>query len=205
MTPFAAALARWAEAFANGTSRLDPLTRARLRSLSGRSIEIDLEPPGEKLWLRIDGESIHLDAETSEPPSVRVRGSPAAMAAMLFDAGEGRSKLEIDGDDAVLGELRSIVRNFRPDGFPPLDDVVGARAAQAITSLFEIGASAFATFGRSVRDEGERLARDGVKQRYLTKPDFDRYLDSVQQLRVRVDRLGVRTGLVEAERKRDRG
>jgi len=203
MTPFAAALARWAEAFANGTSRLDPLTRARLRSLSGRAI--DLDPPGETIWLRIDGESIHFDTESSEPPSVRVRGSPSAMAAMLFDAGESRSKLEIDGDDTVLSELRSIVRNFRPDGFPPLEDFVGPAAAQAITSLFEIGASAFATLGRGVRDEGERLARDGVKQRYLTKPEFDRYLESVQQLRVRIDRLNVRTEIVETARNRDRG
>jgi ubiquinone biosynthesis protein UbiJ len=200
MTPFAAALARWAEAFANGAARLDPLTRARLRSLSGRSIEIELDPPGDTIWLRIDGESIRLDAEPSMAPSVRVRGSPAEMAALLFDAGESKSKLQIEGDDAVLGELRSIVRNFRPDGFPPLDDVVGQRGAQAITSLFEIGASAFATFGRSLRDEGERLARDGVKQRYLTKPDFDRYLELQQQLRVRIDRLTVRTDLVEAAR-----
>ncbi|HTO56554.1 MAG TPA: hypothetical protein VMJ74_02110 [Pseudomonadales bacterium] len=212
MTPFAAAFTRWIESFANGTARLDPLARTRLRALSGRSVEIEIDPPGEIVWLRIDGESIRLrDAtpksgeECMDPPSVRVRGSPAAMAAMLFDVGAASPILEIEGDESVLGELRAIVRDFRPDGLPPLDDVVGARAAQTITGLLEVGVSALSALGRSVRDEGRRLARDGVKQRYLTAPDFNDLIDAMQQLRMRIDRLAVRTEMLEATRGERRG
>ena len=205
MTPFAAALTRWAEAFANGTARLDPLTRARLRGISGHIVEISIDPPGETVWLHIDGESIRLHENAcGGAPSVRVRGSPGAMAATLFGLDGPSAKLDIDGDDTILGELRVIVRSFRPDGMPPLEDLVGGRAAQAITSLVEIGASALAALGREVRDEGGRLARGAIGQRYLTAPEFDRYLESLQQLRIRVDRLAVRTGLVESARSEGR-
>ena len=201
MTPFAAALTRWAESFANGTARLDPLTRARLRTISGCIVEIVVDPPGEAVWLCIDGEQIRLQNEPFDrAPSVRVRGSPAAMVALLFGFDRPNAKLEIDGDDAILGELRAIVRSFRPDGMPPLDDLVGDRTAQTLAGLVEVGISAFSALGREVRDEGGRLARNAIGQRYLTASEFDRYLESLLQLRVRVDRLTVRTGLVEAAR-----
>ena len=201
MTPFAAALTRWAESFANGTARLDPLTRARLRAISGRMVEIDVDPPGETVWLYVDGDQIRLYEEPLDrAPSVRVRGAPRAMAALLFGFDWPNAKLDIEGDDTILGELRTIVRNFRPDGMPPLEDLVGDRTAQAIAGLVEVGLSALATLGREVRDEGGRLARSAIGQRYLTASEFDHYLESLQQLRVRVDRLTVRIGLVEAAR-----
>jgi ubiquinone biosynthesis protein UbiJ len=198
MTPFASALTHWAESFANGTARLDPLTRARLRAVSGHVIEIVIDPPGETVWMRIDGESIRLHDEPLDCVTVRVCGSPGAIAATLFGFEGLPAKLDIDGDDAILSELRSIVRNFRPDGVPPLQDLVGARTMQAITSLIEVGSSALASLGREVRDEGRRLTRDAIGQRYLSAPEFDRYLESLQRLRIRVDRLTVRTGLVES-------
>jgi len=200
MTPFAAAFARWTESFANGSARLDPLARTRLRALSGRTVEIEIDPPGETLWLFVDGEAIRLRDERFDAPSVRVRGSPAAMAAMLFDIGGASPQLHIEGDETVLGELRAIVRDFRPDGLPPLDAVVGAHAAQAITGLFEIGVSALSALGRSLSEEGVRIARDGVKQRYLTKPEFDGFIDAMQQLRVRIDRIAVRAAMLETTR-----
>ena len=202
MTPFAAAFTRWIESFANGAARLDPLARTRLRALSGRTVEIEIDPPGETLWLLVDGETIRLRDERIDAPSVRVRGSPAAMAAMLFDVGGATPKLQIDGDESVLGELRAIVRDFRPDGLPPLDGIVGAQTAQTITGLFEIGVSALSALGRGLSEEGGRIARDGVKQRYLTKPEFDGFIDAMQQLRVRLDRIAVRTETLETTRGR---
>jgi len=201
MTPFAAALTRWAESLANGAAQLDPLTRARLRALSGRAVEIAIDPPGETIWMHVDGESIRIDDRPfGRPPSVRVRGSPGAMAAALFGFDGPNAKIDIDGDETILGDLREIARNFRPDGMPPLEELVGDRAAQAVTSLIEVGVSALAAIGREVRDESGRLARGAIGQRFLTAPEFDRYLESLQQLRIRVDRLAVRTGLVESAR-----
>jgi ubiquinone biosynthesis protein UbiJ len=201
MTPLTAALTRWAESFANGAVQLDPLARTRLRALSGHVVEIEIYPPGETIRLHFDGESIRLgDGAPERAPSVRVRGSAGALAAMLFDLDGANTKLDIDGDHTILGELRAIVRSFRPDAIPPLQELVGDRAAQTITNLLEVGVSALAALGRGARDEGSRLARGTIGQRYLTAPELDAYLHASQQLRIRVDRLAVRIGLVEAAR-----
>ena len=72
-----------------------------------------------------------------------------------------------------------------------------------MTSVFELGFAALSAIGRSLGDEGGRLAREGARQKYLTAPEFDAFLASIQALRIRVDRLKVRTDVVEHERGRD--
>lgn len=197
MSPLLTALTRWVELLANESAQLDPLMRARLDSLAGRSIAFELEPPGETATLHFDVGSIRLSPGFVASPSVIVKGSPSAMVAAFLGTNAGRDTITIDGDDVILGEFRSIVRDFRPDVLSPLEAIVGSDAAQTITGVVELGLATFAALGRSIREEGGRLARDGVRQRYLTVPQFDAFLESVAALRIRIDRLVVRTDIVE--------
>jgi ubiquinone biosynthesis protein UbiJ len=199
VNPFTSALTRWAEAFANESAHLDPLTKKRLAGLSGHSITVELEPSGESTTLQFDGDSIRLVTTPSQAPSVIVRGTPGALAAAFLGAG-GRTGVGIDGDEVVLGQFRNIVRDYRPDVFAPLENLVGKQAAQAITGVFELGFAALSALGRSLGEEGGRLARDGVRQKYLTAPELASFVDSMQALRNRVDRLNVRTDIAERDR-----
>lgn len=200
MSPFATLLTRWVETLANESASLDSLTRTRLRALSGRSIAIEIDPPGETTTLHFGDGSIRLSRGPAEAPTVLVRGTPIALAA-AFLGGAGRGGLTIDGDDVVLSQFRSIVRDFRPEMFAPLENLVGKEAARSITNVLEIGFSALAAIGRSLGDEGGRLAREGARHRYLTDPEFESFLASIQALRVRVDRLTARTEIVERNSK----
>ncbi len=199
MTPFTNALTRWVETLANESAHLDPLTQKRLAALSGHSIAIELDPLGESTTLLFDGDSIRLTAGSGHAPSVIVRGTPAALAAAFLGT-NGGSRIAIDGDEVVLGQFRSIVRDYRPDVFAPLEELVGKQTAQAITSLFEVGLATLSAIGRSLSDEGSRFVRDGVRQRYLTAPEFETFVDSMQSLRLRLDRLAVRTDIIETAR-----
>ena len=197
------ALTRWVETLANGSAQLDPLTRKRLGALAGRSIAIELDPTGETTTLHFDGDSIRFTSGSADAPSVIVRGTASALAGAFVGASSGRGGIAIEGDEAVLDRFRSIVRDYRPDVLAPLENVVGRQAAQAMTSVFELGFAALSAIGRSLGDEGGRLAREGARQKYLTAPEFDAFLASIQALRIRVDRLKVRTDVVEHERGRD--
>jgi ubiquinone biosynthesis protein UbiJ len=199
VNPFTSALTRWAQTLANESAQLDPLTKKRLAALSGHSITVELEPSGESTTLQFDGDSIRLTNIAAQAPSVIVRGAPGALAAAFLGAG-GRTGVTIDGDEVVLGQFRDIVRDYRPDVFAPLESLVGKQAAQAITGVFELGFAALSAIGRSLGEEGGRLARDGVRQKYLTAPELASFVDSIQALRNRVDRLSVRTDIVERER-----
>jgi ubiquinone biosynthesis protein UbiJ len=196
VSPFATLLTRWVETLANESANLDALTRTRLRALAGRSISIVIDPPGETITLRFEDDSLRLTSEATDAPSVIVRGTPVALTTAFL--GSGSRGLSIDGDEVVLDRVRGIVHDFRPDVLSPLESLVGHDAAQSIASVFEIGFSALTAFGRSLGDEGERLAKTGARQRYLTATEFETFLASMQALSVRVDRLAARTDIVEA-------
>jgi ubiquinone biosynthesis protein UbiJ len=200
VSPFFSVLTRWAEALANGAADLDPLTRARLDKLGGRSVAIEVSPPGEAATLFFDDHAVRFEPGIAAAPSAIVRGSPAALATAFFSTTLPRTGLTIEGDELVLTELRSIARNFHPDSPRPLDELVGSQAAQTITSLLELGFAAAAALVRNVGEEGERLVRAGARQRYLGARDFDAMLTSIQALRLRVDRLNARAEVVERGR-----
>jgi ubiquinone biosynthesis protein UbiJ len=189
---------RWAEAIANGSARLDPLTRTRLRALSGRVVDIELDPRGETLNLSFDGDAVHIASGRSDSPSVRVRGTVPAITAAFFGLPNSGASILVDGDEVVLEQIRMIAREYRPDVFPPLDALVGPEAAQAFAGFVEFGVSALGSLARGMRDEGARLAREGAKQAYLTRAEFDTFIASISDLRIRLDRLRVRADVVES-------
>ena len=203
--PFLSALTRWAETLANGSAQLDPLTKARLRSLAGHIVDIEFEPTGDAMSMRFDGESVHISASKSVVPTVRVRGSIAAIAGAIIGLDKSASDLTIEGDELVLEQIRAMIREYRPDVFPRLDALVGHEAAQSLTGLVELGASILGSLARGMRDEGKRIARVGAMHSYLTRRDFDAFIESMGRLRVEIDRLDVRANLLAQSREGKHG
>jgi ubiquinone biosynthesis protein UbiJ len=192
------ALSRWVETIANESAQLDVLTLKRLRMLTGRSIRFEMGA-GDTTTVNFESDRVRLGVGSGDRPSVIVRGTPVALASAFIGAGKSGG-ISIEGDETVLEQFRGIVRDFRPDLLLPLQNLVGIPAAETITSLFEVGVSALSAVGRALGDEGSRLARRGAGQRYLTKPDFDAFIDTMRALRVRIDRLDVRANIVERTR-----
>lgn len=197
MNPLVDLLFRTLETIANGASRLDPLTHARLQRLSGRRVAIQVEPSGETATLSFDGGVVQLEAGMVETPNVVLRGSTAALAGTLLRGQRNDDAVVIDGDEVLLTELEGILRDYRPDILPPLDSLVGQRVADSLATLFEVGAAALSTLGRNAGDEGRRLVKSGVRQRLLTRPDYDVLLGSLAELRVRLDRANARAAVLE--------
>lgn len=186
---------------ANRSLDLDPASRARLSSLEGRQVQISmsLPPPlGRRdFTLSVQGGRLRFFPHAAAAPHVIVRGSPADLGTWLF-GGENaaRARLEIDGDSTVLGELRAALQAFRPDFADPLGRVLGREVAQTALGAAEL---ALATL-RSAFEGASQAMRDGASRAFVDRRQAGQFLDELDELRLRIDRLAAR---VQAEETRN--
>lgn len=178
---------------ANRSLELDPAHRARLAALEGRRVQLTAQLPqpmgSRDFALTVAHQQLRFFPHAPESPNVIVRGTPADLAAWLFGAeGSARSRLAIDGDVAVLGELRAALTAFRPDLGTPLQRLLGPDFAQAALGTAEL---ALATL-RSVLEGAGHGVRDSAARSFAERESADRFLDELDDLRLRVDRLNAR-------------
>jgi len=196
VNPLAQALTQWLAAFANGAFALDPIARARIARLDGRSILLAPDPPAEPVTIRFIGSRIVAESDPPARPTVVVRGAaPALLDA--FVRGRFGADLVIEGDELTLSEFAESVRSLRPDIAAPLTRLVGQDSAQGLVGLLELGLQ---TAGRVLRDlgaEGERLARRGAAHQFLSRAEFDDFLSRRHAAALQLDRLAARLERLE--------
>lgn len=186
---------------ANQSLDLDPASRARLAGLEGRRVQItaDLPPPfGRRDFaLTVGAGRLRFLPHAPEEPNVIVCGRPPDLVAWLL-GGEaaGGSRLSIDGDTTVLAELRHVLTSFRPDFAGPLSRVLGPELSQSALGAAEL---AIAT-ARSALEGAGRTVSDGAGRAFVGRAQADRFLDEMDDLRLRVDRLAAR---VQAQEQRE--
>lgn len=188
-------------ALANASLSLDPASRARLSALEGRSVGVVAELPApltpRPFTLQVDHARLCLHARALEQPNVIVRGSLPDLAQwLLTGATGGRGGLHIDGDTTVLLELAAVFRGFTPDPTGPLGRVLGPETA---ASLVGAGEMAFAGLRSAAAAVGGSL-RQGAAERFVNRQQMDRFLDALDDMKLRVDRLGARVSAEEARR-----
>jgi ubiquinone biosynthesis accessory factor UbiJ len=195
-----ALLADGLAALANASLDLDPASRARLATLEGYRIQVVAEAPPllaqQHLGLTVTGGRLRFHARALDRPNVIVRGAPTDLALWLA-TGQARSNggLSIDGDGTVLQELMSLVRGFRPDPGGPLARLLGPDlAAQALG-----GVELLLTGLRSAAEAAGAAVSRGAAGQFVDRKQLERFLDDVDDLRLRVDRLGARISAHEAQ------
>jgi ubiquinone biosynthesis protein UbiJ len=194
---------------ANRSLDLDPASRARLTALEGRQLQITVElPPSLRprdFALVVSAGRLRFLPHAPERPNVILRGSPPDLAGALFggmaggmaggERGPG-SRLQIDGDGSVLTELNAALRAFRPDLGSPLSRVLGAEFAQAALGTVELAIAAL----RSAFEGAGHAAREGAARTFVDRPQAERFLDGLDELRLRIDRLAARVQAQEQRR-----
>jgi ubiquinone biosynthesis protein UbiJ len=193
--PLLARLDALLEGALNRALALDPGIAATLAPLEGRRIGVELR--GLNLALSIcahDGKLLvgpHWDAA----PDLNVRAAPASLLAFTLRRGDDAplppGKVEISGDAQLARTLEKIARDFRPDfeeAFArTFGDVIGVALARALRTAFA-----------HARESAQALAQDTAEflreeSRDLIAPaEMEQFLDDVDNLRERVDRLAAR-------------
>lgn len=185
---------------------LDPDMHAQLGALEGRRVGIDLRGTGLALALRVDDGHLRVGPHWAAPSDLSLRAAPASLLAFALRRGDDAplppGKVEISGDADLARRLEKLFRNYRPDieeAFArTFGDTFGVPLAQGL-------ARAFAW----TRESAQALAQDTAEflreeSRDLVAPaEMEQFLDDVDALRERADRLEARVRGLRARAGKD--
>lgn len=172
---------------------LDPDSRARIATLAGRSVTVTLRGTPLAMRIAVDGDRLAVGPAFEADSNLSVSATPGAFLAMWF-ARDGElppGKVEIAGDAELARRLERIAGSFAPDfdeAFARVfGDVVGFQVARALRRAFAWGRESAHSFAR---DSAEFLTEEG--RDLVSGPEIEQFLDDVDALRERSDRLEAR-------------
>jgi ubiquinone biosynthesis protein UbiJ len=177
----------------NHTVSLDPDTQQKLIALEGRRVQLHLRGPEIALAVTVHDSKLQV-GPPQDTSQLRVAATPGSLLAMLLrrdEDGVAPGKVEIAGDADLARRLEKLASNFAPDfeeAFArSFGDVLGVPLARAIRQGL---GHAKETAAHLVEDSADWL-RD--EARVAVAPgDVDDFLDGVDQLRERSERLEAR-------------
>ncbi len=193
--PLLAVLGRALEAALNRLVGLDPETKSALSALHGRALTIDFKGAAPSLRLAVDGERLRVGPAFEGESALRVAATPGALLSLALARGRDASPLpgrvEIAGDAELARRLERIASRFAPDfdeAFArTFGDVLGVPLARALRGALAWSA---ASARGLARDTAEFLTEEG--RDLVARAELDRFLDDVDTLRERADRLDAR-------------
>ncbi|MEM8766522.1 MAG: hypothetical protein AAGE43_03700 [Pseudomonadota bacterium] len=196
-SPLESSLARLFGTLGNATLDLDPASKPRLSALAGRSARFEIVPPWPEqptrpLTVLVTAAGLELSASRDQEPHVIVTGTLPAIL-LSFARPEDPAGLRIDGDEATLAAIADLLRNLEPDLSRPLGNVLGESFANDLIGAAEAGIAFLKSAAESVAGEVQAQA----EQAYVAETEFAGLMERRDALRLRLDRLAARTGLLE--------
>lgn len=205
--PILKLLGRGLETALNHALSLDAETRSALAALDGRAVRVDFRGSGLAMRMAVDGDRLRVGPAFDGDNHLRVTATPGSLLGMAAarlrgdgDAGLPPGQVEIAGDAELARRLERLATRFEPDideAFARVfGDVIGFQIARAFRHGF-----AFA------RESASALVRDGAdylveeSRDLIAKPEMEEFLDDVDKLRERGDRLEARIQRLAAARR----
>ena len=169
----------------NRALALDPESATNLAALEGQRIGIDLRGMNLALTVAVHEGKLHVGPHWESAPDLNVRAAPASLLAFALRRGDDAplppGKVEISGDAQLARTLEKVARDFRPDfeeAFAKtFGDVVGVAHARESAQALAQDTAEF------LREESRDL---------VAPPEMEAFLDDVDALRERADRLEAR-------------
>ena len=203
--PFLAAAGRALEAALNRLVDLDPDARARLRALDGHALTVDLKDSALALRIAVQGDRLRIGPAFAAPSALRVAATPGALLALAFarrsDDALPPGRVEIAGDAELARRLEQLAARFAPDFDAAFARVFGDVAGfQIARALRRASAWARGSAQALAQDTAEFLSEEG--RDLVARAELDSFLDEVDSVRERGDRLDARVQRLRAGRMR---
>ncbi|MDR3387125.1 MAG: SCP2 sterol-binding domain-containing protein [Rudaea sp.] len=192
--PFRATLGRMLEAALNRALALDEHARAQLGTLEGRRIGIELRGMNLALAVSVQAGRLCVGPHWETDRDLNLRASPGSLLAFALHRGDSilpPGKVEISGDAELARSVEKLLRDFQPDveeAFAQtFGDVLGVPLARGLRRAFDW-----------TRESAQALTQDTAdylreERRDLIAPaEMEQFLDAVDALRERADRLEAR-------------
>ena len=171
-----------------------PRARELLCMLDGRSLDIEARFTPWRVQLRAAEGRLLLDRAAPAPGDARLVGSPLGLLSLTRGDPQDvirRGDVVIEGDGQVASRFQELLQLIRPDMEEALSRVVGDLPAHGLARFIR-GAAAFgADSARTAAlNVGEYLAHE--RGELVTRSEAREFLDGVDALRERTDRLEAR-------------
>ncbi len=199
--PLLSILGRALETALNRIVALDHDTQARIGALDGRAITLDFKGALPAMRIAVAGNRLGIGPAFVGESALHVAATPGGLLSLALARGKDGAlppgRVEIAGDAELARRLEQLATRFAPDfdeAFARVfGDVLGFQIARAIRgglAWSRASAKAFA------RDAAEFLTEEG--RDLVAKAELESFLDDVDLLRERADRLEARVNRVTA-------
>ena len=192
-TPLPGILAALLEGAVNRVLGLDERSPERLRRLSGRNLQLDIEGLGITLYFAFDDRRVRVSTRAGDPPDTVIAGSPSALFRMAApDAAEGwtaeDSRVRITGDAQLARDLERLFSQLDPDWESGLARVFGDVWGHQVAAGIRSGSG---RAREAAREAGEMLDEylAGGGSPVVHGAEFDNFGRSLDELLGRIDRL----------------
>lgn len=173
----------------------DPVTLDRLAGLSGKVIAVQLSIPALSLYLLPNAEGLQIQSVYDDAADVTLSGGPADFIKLLTsreksDALFGNG-VEVSGDSGLATRLQQILADTRIDWEGVLGDLIGDLPAHQASSLLRWKFDSYRRSGSSFIHNLEEYLTEEARM-LPTAPEVEGFLQDVDAMRERVDRLSAR-------------
>ncbi len=193
--PLLARLGHLLAAALNRVLALDDETCAQLGALEGRRIGIELLGTPLALAIAVEQSRLRVSPHWQATGDLNLRAAPGSLLAFALRRGDDSplppGKVEISGDAELARRVEKLMRGFRPDveeAFAQaFGDIVGVPLARSLHSALVWS-----------RESAKSLVRDGAdflrddSHDLIAPAEMDQFLDDVDALRDRAERLAAR-------------
>lgn len=194
---------RMLESALNRAVALDPETCQALTDLEGRRLHVYLQGPELTLALYVESGRLRVGPTgTDDDASLRVTTSPGTLLAMAFNRADDSvapGSVEVAGDAELARRLEKLARGYAPDVEATFADVfgevVGVPLARGLTRALGHVRDSVSHATEDVADWLREESRLGI-----APGEMDAFLDAVDELRERSDRLQARLDRVATQR-----
>ncbi|MGH8190628.1 MAG: ubiquinone biosynthesis accessory factor UbiJ [Rhodanobacteraceae bacterium] len=178
---------------------LDPETRTAIGRIEGRRIGVTLRGPEIAFAIAARNGTLQIEPPPGAGADGRasdfeVKATPGSLLAMALGRdGEARppGKVEIAGDAELARQVQRLARAYKPDFEAAFAAVFGEVVGTTIARAFR-DASNWADEGaRHFRDDTIDWLRDEARVT-VPHPEMNAFLDDVDELRERIERLAAR-------------
>jgi ubiquinone biosynthesis protein UbiJ len=206
--PLLAVLGRALETVLNRAVDLDPDTQGRLAALDGRAVTLDLAGASGRsapaLRIAVEGARLRVGPAFEGDSALRVAATPGSLLTLALARGRDGAlppgKVQIAGDAELARRLEQLAHGYAPDfdaAFANVfGDVVGFQLARAFRGAFAWSRASVRSFAR---DTAEFLTEEG--RDLVARAELEGFLDEVDALRERADRLEARVRRLAAQRR----
>ncbi len=190
------------EAAMNKALRSDPVTCSALATLEGRIIQILAEDLNQSVYILPFDQGAQLQAYLEGDADVTLSGSSTRLLQLLTSDDKAEhffgNSISIQGDASLANRFQAVLADMQIDWEALLADAVGDLPAHQIASFGRSQLTFLQQATRSMKANLQEYIQEEIAA-LPTQPETEHFLQQVDELRERSDRLAARIQRLEEQ------